>query len=212
VVTPLAVAIALQKSGAVVIALLAATVLLARTPRIRALAMLGALVLTPVLLISQVYDTDQSPSPATIRRSRWPVARWASSGCAWPRRSCGVAPRAAVAARIRAAVPHPDRGRGSTANLLVPLYLVVGAGTLAHLWPTLVALRRGDPEVGDEEPRRPRPDARPARSRCTSSCTGLQTLYSKDVTKAEDNLVFFYVPFRAACSSCCGRRSGRGGR
>jgi len=40
---------------------------------------------------------------------------------------------------------------GSTANLLVPLYLVVGAGVLAHIWPALVAMRRRDPEW-DEDP------------------------------------------------------------
>ncbi|MCW3066761.1 MAG: hypothetical protein JWN32_3933 [Solirubrobacterales bacterium] len=191
----LAVAVGVQKSGAVAVALLAATVLLARTPRIRALAMLGALVLTPVLLITQVYHTAQfAPArhhPAlAVAIGAVAVVGLCGAG-ALLRRWPDAFPVAAVLAlpfRIPIAVG------GSTANLLVPLYLVVGAGVLAHLWPTLAAMRRGDPEVGDEDPDRP---GRPLALALAAFVVlyGLQTLYSNDVTKAEDNLVFFYVPF-----------------
>jgi O-antigen ligase len=192
---PLAVAVGLQKSGSVVVALLAATVLLARTPRIRALAMLGALVLTPVLLISQVYDTDQfafarhHPSLAIAGGVVAVVGLCVAAALLrrWPE-ALPIAAVFALPFRIPIAVG------GSTANLLVPLYLVVGAGVLAHIWPTLVAMRRGDPEVGDEDP--DGPGRMLARALAVYVVLyGLQTLYSKDVTKAEDNLVFFYVPF-----------------
>jgi O-antigen ligase len=55
-------------------------------------------------------------------------------------------------------------------------------------------MRRGDPEVGDEDP--DGPGRMLARALAVYVVLyGVQTLYSKDVTKAEDNLVFFYVPF-----------------
>jgi O-antigen ligase len=192
---PLAVAVGLQKSGAVAVALLAATALLSRTPRVRALAMLGALILTPVLLISQVYNTDQFAfarhHPSLAIAGGVVAVAGLCVAAALLRRWPDAFPVIAVFAlpfRIPIAVG------GSTANLLVPLYLVVGAGVLAYIWPTLVAMRRRDPEVGDEDP------PGPGRALMLALAAyvvlyGLQTLYSKDVTKGEDNLVFFYVPF-----------------
>jgi hypothetical protein len=48
----------LPKIGVVVAALLVATVLLAPDVRVRASAMLGALVLSPVLLLSDIWDSS----------------------------------------------------------------------------------------------------------------------------------------------------------
>jgi len=88
---------------------------------------------------------------------------------------------------------------GRTVNLLIPLYLVVAAGTLAHLLPRL--LGRGE----STEPRR-----RPTFASWSSwlSPQGLQWLllaavvlyalqgvYSADHAKAAENIAFFYVPF-----------------
>ena len=56
---PLAVATALKEMGIVVAALLAAVVVLAPVARVRAWAMAGALVLTPVLLVAEIWHTSQ---------------------------------------------------------------------------------------------------------------------------------------------------------
>jgi O-antigen ligase len=72
---------------------------------------------------------------------------------------------------------------GRTVNLLLPLYLVVGAGVLAHLLPRV--LRR---------------EERPPRGVewllfASVVLYAVQALYSSDATKAAENLAFFYVPF-----------------
>ena len=54
-----AVATALKEAGIVVAALLAAVVVLAPSTRVRAGAMAGALVLTPVLLVAEIWHTSQ---------------------------------------------------------------------------------------------------------------------------------------------------------
>ncbi len=75
---------------------------------------------------------------------------------------------------------------GRTVNLLIPLYLVVAAGTVAHLIPRWL-------NRGASEPRSP----------ITLEWLllgavvlyGLQGIYSTDHTKAAENVAFFYVPF-----------------
>ena len=92
---------------------------------------------------------------------------------------------------------------GRTVNLLIPLYLVVAAGTLEYLLPRLLA--RGTPQARERTSREP---AAPGRLAFWSSPRGvewllfaavgvyaLQTLYSGDRTKAAENIAFFYVPF-----------------
>jgi O-antigen ligase len=93
----------------------------------------------------------------------------------------------------------PISADGRTVNLLIPLYLVVAAGTLAQLLPRLLARES-----------RIRSEPRP-RLRSWSSWTtprGLETLllaavvlyalqgvYSADHAKTAENVAFFYVPF-----------------
>jgi O-antigen ligase len=92
---------------------------------------------------------------------------------------------------------------GRTVNLLIPLYLVVAAGTLEYLLPRL--LGRGATRERDGAPQEP---AAPTRLAFWGSPRGvewllfaavalyaLQTLYSSDRTKAAENIAFFYVPF-----------------
>ncbi len=92
-------------------------------------------------------------------------------------------------------------------NLLVPLYVVVGAGTLAHLLPRLVqGLRAG----GHDRARPPaawaQDGAAVAPRNAAAGYVGwallaavalyaLQISYSADRAKAAENLAFFYVPF-----------------
>jgi O-antigen ligase len=99
---------------------------------------------------------------------------------------------------------------GRTVNLLIPLYVVVGAGVLARL-PALLRWRaaRGSGEGERADPRWSAWPPLPGKSWRTWLSPGglqwlllasvalyaLQALYSPDLTKAAENLAFFYVPF-----------------
>jgi O-antigen ligase len=72
---------------------------------------------------------------------------------------------------------------GKTVNLLIPLYLVVAAGVLAHLLPRLLR--------GEERP----PRGLEWLLLASVTLYAIQALYSSDTTKAAENLAFFYVPF-----------------
>jgi len=82
----------------------------------------------------------------------------------------------------------PISADGRTVNLLIPLYLVVAAGTLAQLVPKL--LNRG----ASEAPRRS-----PIKLEWllfgSVVLYALQGIYSTDHAKAAENVAFFYVPF-----------------
>jgi O-antigen ligase len=77
---------------------------------------------------------------------------------------------------------------GRTVNLLIPLYLVIAAGTLAQLIPRW--LNRGTTET----PRR-RPIALEWLLLGAVVLYALQAIYSTDHTKAAENIAFFYIPF-----------------
>ncbi len=88
---------------------------------------------------------------------------------------------------------------GRTVNLLVPLYLVVAAGVIAHLLPALLEARR----AGDLRLRRPgrglafwgTPAGMSWLLGATVVLYALQTTYSSDAAKGGENLLFFYLPF-----------------
>jgi hypothetical protein len=119
----------LEKAGVIAAALLAATAVLGPNVRVRAMAAAGALGLTPVLLIAEIWNTPQfrplreRPALALALAVAGVVA--VSAGAWLVTRRPGLLPVAAVAVlpfRI------PIASGGDTANLLVPLYLVVAAG------------------------------------------------------------------------------------
>jgi len=97
----------------------------------------------------------------------------------------------------------PISADGRTVNLLIPLYLVLGAGTLAHLLPAVlrapVARRAG----GALPPGDPRPAGLAAHGPilldwlllASVVLYALQASYSSDPLKALENLAFFYLPF-----------------
>ena len=186
----------LPKLGVVVVAGLAALTLLARDRRGRALAMLGALVLSPVLLLSAIWS---SPQLGVVHRHplyalvggvlALAVLGVAASRLA--RRPAVLGPLAVLALPFRV----PIQAGGVTSNLLVPLYLVVAAGSLAWLVPVLVESSRF-----------------PQRPRLIEGSQGwglwverllalyvvlyaVQAIYSPDFEKALQQMVFFYVPF-----------------
>jgi O-antigen ligase len=181
---------AAQEAGIVVAALLAGVVVLAPAPRARAVAAAFALLLTPVLLVAEIWDTPQfeplrdRPVVAALLGLAG-VAAVAAAALAIDRQPL-VLPLAAVAVlpfRI------PVASGGETANLLVPLYLVVAAGTVAFI----VSDLRGRALSRDRPPGEP--------GTLEWLLLGLvvlyavQATYSSSFSRALEQVVFFYVPF-----------------
>lgn len=93
----------------------------------------------------------------------------------------------------------PISADGRTVNLLIPLYLVVAAGTLAHLLPRLLG-RREARAPGEQPTLRDRSSWLSPRGLerlllAAVALYALQGLYSADHAKAAENVAFFYVPF-----------------
>ena len=87
----------------------------------------------------------------------------------------------------------PISADGRTVNLLLPLYAVVAAGTLAHLVPRFW---RPTHPGGRGAYRSSRPPMLLDWLLLASVVLyGVQTGYSTDLSKGAQNLVFFYVPF-----------------
>jgi O-antigen ligase len=185
-------------------ALLAAGALVLPGSRGRAWAMLGALVLSVTVLAWHVAD-----NPALDPVTEHPPLLAAASAAGLVVLALGALvidrrpwafPLAAVAAlpfRI------PIESGGSTSNLLVPLYVVIGAGALAYVVPRL---RAEDESIGvplSETPAdapQPRLDEHRAGwlERVLAIALVLyavQATYSDDFGHALENVVFFYVPF-----------------
>jgi O-antigen ligase len=179
----------LGRIGLIAAALLAAGAVLADRPRLRAAAMAGALVLTPILLIAEIWDTEQFESfrdPSGVRLGAIGVALIALVVLAvLIARHPPALPVLAVAAlpfRI------PVEAAGQTANLLVPLYGVIAAGALAQL-PVLA--RGGRPAGMVDRPRGPLA----ALLLAFVVLHAVQASYADDLSVAAQQLVFFYVPF-----------------
>jgi O-antigen ligase len=171
----------------ILVSLLAAGALVLRNPRAQAAAMLGALLLAPIILGFHIADSDQ------VRPLRDHPALAAAAGVV---AALAVAALAVLFAKrpvwlpVAAAATLPFRvpiaSGGSTANLLVPLYLVVSAGTLAYAVPRL---------LGEERPERGRVGVLEWALALYLALYGIQAAYSDDFGHALENVVFFYVPF-----------------
>jgi O-antigen ligase len=199
----------LPKAGVVVVAALVAIVMtgvptLARGPdlRVRALAMLGALILAPVLLLTDIWNSPQlhivhrHPLEALVGAAVL-VAVLIAAAAVITRRPWLAAPLAVFALPFR--VPVSTGGgtaNGGTANLLVPLYFVIAAAALAWIYATLRA-------PSEQEPDR---DQKPAPADNLIEWVvrllalyvvlyAVQASYSPNFEQALQNTVFFYVPF-----------------
>jgi O-antigen ligase len=194
-----------EKLGVIALVALVMLVMLGKPPRIsrrvRASAMLATLILTPVLLAIDVWHTSQ----LTHLRHHPLLAALACAGALLV-----VLALAALIRRRPAAFPLlavfalpfrlPVSTGGGTSNLLIPLYVVVGAGALA--W--LVAELQAPDDRGDHVAP---PAARWSAARLFSVPTlewilagaillyAVQAAYSSDFSKALQNVVFFYAPF-----------------
>jgi putative inorganic carbon (HCO3(-)) transporter len=132
------------KIGLVIVAALAACVLVITGPRGRAMAMLAALVLAPALLLATIWDDARlhsvrdHPLDAVVALIVGVVALVAVA--LWLRRRW---PLFGLLAVLAMAFRVPITLSGTTSNLLVPLYAVIGVGAVA--WALLVFARERSP-------------------------------------------------------------------
>jgi hypothetical protein len=199
--------------GVLLAAAAAAGTILLPSGRIRSPAMLAALVLFPVLILGdqwhshQIVDLRDHTSRLVVLGV---LAVGATTALAYIfRRRPTLLPLAIVAAlpfRI------PLNAGGDTANLLVPLYLVIAGGVLSKAvgaWQQgggvdlSAASRFSHHSVGE---RRPAPGEKPSTQIDPPTLLpyilagfvvlyALQTLYSPDFSKGLQNVCFFFVPF-----------------
>jgi putative inorganic carbon (HCO3(-)) transporter len=192
--------------GLVVVAAACAGAILLPPGRLRALVMVLAMLLFPVLILGDQWHTaqivdlrhDEGRIVALLAIAATVIAVLTYLFRRWPI----LFPLAVIFVlpfRI------PLHAGGDTANLLVPLYLVIAAGVLttaARDWPLLGA---GGADLGDHP-------ERDGGSKSGSGPAGplaivlsavvvlyaLQTLYSDDFSQGLQNLSFFLVPFTVA--------------
>src|SRR4051794_14151473 len=177
-----------SKAGVVVAALVAAAALVDPNNRRRVTWMAGALTLAAVILVQHISDTDQLRS---ITHNTGKAAALIIAGAIvvsalavlFVRRPDAFPPLVVAALPFRI----PVEAAGTTANLLVPLYVVIAAGCAALAWRRVRA--RGAPA-----------DGAPAGALQWALAAyvvlySLQALYSKDFDTALEQIVFFLVPF-----------------
>ena len=205
----------LPKAGVVVVALLAAVAVLGGQglgPRPRALAMLGALVLSPVLLLTDIWNSPQlnivhrHPLEAVVGAAVV-VAALVAAAVVLARRPWLAAPLAVFALpfRVPIATGATTATGSATANLLVPLYFVVAAASLAWIY---TCLRDRPPPPAQTARTRHSAQAETSPARATGLIHwvvrllalyvvlyGVQAWYSPKFEQALQNMVFFYVPF-----------------
>ena len=159
--------------------------------RARALALLAALVLTPGLLATELLSTGWRPVPGGIGLPI--VVAGAAVGLAVVAGLAVLLVRHpdALAPLVVAALPFriPLQVGGQSASLLVPLYLVIGAGGIAYAW---VSLR----QAPGRRPAFERPAGRIELALSLALLLyALQSSYSTDLDKALQTMAFFYLPF-----------------
>jgi putative inorganic carbon (hco3(-)) transporter len=199
--------------GLLTAALVAAAAILLPAGRPRAAAMLLALALFPLLILG-----DQWHSPQIVDLRDDPM-RFAAFGLA---AAAGATVLAAIFRRwpillplaIVAALPFriPLEAGGDTANLLIPLYLVIAGGVLSasfRQWQEGWGSRadaaspfsqRDVSESRDAQGEKPSarsgpPPLLPLALAAVVLLYALQTLYSPDFSKSLQNVCFFFVPF-----------------
>ena len=178
----------LELIGLILACAAAATALVAPDQRLRLAAMVLALAVAPVLVLGDVWDQSrvvafrESPPQVGGALAVGAVAIPALALCfrRFPD-AFAVASVAVLALRV------PVDVGGETANLLVPLYVVIAGGVGARV------LARQAPAD------RPRVGGAPTVLRLALAATlvlyAVQASYSEDVSNAIENVGFFLVPF-----------------
>ncbi len=217
----------LAGAGVLIAAGASAAAILLPAGRARSAAMLVAIALFPILILGDQWHTTQI---VDLRHSNTRIAALTLIGIV------AVATLAYLFRRwpllmplgIIAAVPFriPLHAGGDTANLLVPLYLVIAGGVLAvtardwgapagGAWRERGGLRAGPTGsvLGLPSPATHRRGAfwLPRVLAAVVILYAVQTLYSEDFSKGLQNVCFFLVPFTVAYRAAAGRQVGRGG-
>ena len=197
---PTAAAAAVKGLGIVVAASAAAGVFALPTARDRAVAALVALSLTPVLVVSELWDSEQirhlRDHPATAVAAAVVglaiVVVLAAVFRRWPR----FFPLMVVAALP---VRIPVATGGTSTFLLVPLYLIVAGGVAAYALEQLWRPSRAAVAALANGGRGPWRERTPGRVELALLAFvvlyAVQSLYSRDFEQAVKNIAFFYVPF-----------------
>lgn len=168
----------------------AAVAVLARDPRLRYAAMGVALVVAPLVVLGDVWDeprvVDWRQSAARVAASMAALGAAVAVLVAAFRRLTWALPLAALAVLP---LRVPIEIGGENANLLVPLYVVIAAGSLS----SALTEWRGESE------RRP-PSTGAVRwlelaLAATLIVYAVQSAYSEDVSNAIENAGFFLAPF-----------------
>lgn len=176
-----------SKAGVAFASLLAATLLVVRRERTRAVLVLVAIALAPLVLLADLRD-----SPQLDALTSQPIKAALAGAIAL---IAVVVLARLLAARpnllpylVAAALPFriPIEIGGETSNLLVPLYLVIGAGALA--WALPLAL--GRTEEGDSAPA-----LLDWGLAAWLALVGAASLWSLDPSKALQDSLFFFLPF-----------------
>jgi O-antigen ligase len=190
----------LPKAGVVVVAACAAWAMLAREPRARAWAMLGALVLSPVLLIAAIWHSPQlhvvhrHPAQAAVAAVVALAVVIVLAIAVIGRRPALLAALAVIALPFRI----PIEAGGQSNNLLVPLYLVVGCGAIALIVDALREEPLAAPVQDDAYVPKSGYDEPGWVQRLLALYVvlyALQAIYSPSFQQALQQMVFFYVPF-----------------
>ncbi len=179
----------LASIGVLVAAVGAAGAILLPAGRLRASAMLAALVLFPALILGdqwhshQIADLRDHPSRLIALGA---LALVASIVLAFLFRRWPLLLPLAIVAALPFRIPL--HAGGDTANLLVPLYLVIAGGVLA----TVAREWGGSPAAtGPAGPTAWVPRVLAA----VVLLYAIQVLYSEDFSKGLQNVCFFFVPF-----------------
>ena len=178
----------LAGAGVLLVAAACAGAILLPPGRLRGAVMVLAMILFPVLIAGDQWHTaqivdlrhDEGRIAALLAIAAFVITLLAYLFCRWP---------VLMPLAIIFALPFrvPLHAGGDTANLLVPLYLVIAAAVIATF------LRDWSNP----------PSAHPPRAlawvlAAVVALYGLQTLYSEDFSQGLQNLCFFLVPFTVA--------------
>lgn len=180
----------LAGAGVLAVAALSAAAILLAPGRLRSAAMLAAVALFPILILADQWHSapivdlrhDSMRFAALALAALTSTAILATAFRRWPR----LLPLAIVFA-----LPFrvPLEAGGDTANLLVPLYLVIAGGVLSTALRDWRIRPTSTPPVAGAIKWLPRVLA------AVVVLYALQTLYSPDFSKGLQNVCFFFVPF-----------------
>jgi O-antigen ligase len=196
VVAPLAVATAFKGGGMVAASLAAAGAFFLATPRARAASALVALVLTPVLLVGELWRSSQletlrSHPAELLGLAVLGLVLMVALGALFLRRPILLPVLAVAALPFRI----PVQAGGQSALLLVPLYVVVGAGGLAYVWERLRPRPMGAENGYRLAPAERSPGYVELALMVAVTVYSVQSAYSTDFETAIKNVAFFYIPF-----------------